>query len=149
MTTAGGTHGLVPLHIGLPSPKDTAASDQPATQPGAAHRRVSASVAALTEVDWEAYGAEARWLSSETSDCSVAVQPALFRQSPGFERFLAGARNRNEMALVVAVLGEPDDDSPHNPPSPSDGSLLLTSNFLLSSAAAASPTKRGSGWLLT
>jgi hypothetical protein len=67
----------------------------------------------------------------ETSDCAVAVQPGSFhnRGVDERDRFLAGARRRGELALVVAMIGEVDDDSARSAPSSFDSSVSLSTMF--------------------
>jgi hypothetical protein len=57
-----------------------------------------------------------RWLGMESSDCAVARQPGRYHGQGDAERdrFLAGARNRNELAIVVAVMGDVDDITPRS-----------------------------------
>ncbi len=54
-------------------------------------------------LDWQKHGLQPRWLGMETSDCIVALEPGFFHSQGANERdrFLAGARRRDELALVV------------------------------------------------
>ncbi|MFI6705406.1 hypothetical protein ACIBF7_03175 [Nonomuraea sp. NPDC050478] len=67
----------------------------------------------------------------ETSDCVVALEPGFFhnRGADERDRFLAGARRRNELALVVAVIGDVDDDSTRSVLSHFDSSVYLSSTL--------------------
>jgi len=67
--------------------------------------------------------AHARW---ETSDCAAALDPSIFHGRGGTElaRFLAGARGRGEVALVVAMIGDVDDQFARSPFG-ADASVLL------------------------
>lgn len=63
-------------------------------------------------IDWEAHGLAPRWLDMETSDCAAALDPSIFygRGDRELDRYLAGARGRGEVALVVATIGDVDDE---------------------------------------
>jgi hypothetical protein len=63
----------------------------------------------------------------ETSDCAAALEPSIFHSSGGKElqRFVAGAHARNETALVVATIGNADDDSRRWPLATTDASISL------------------------
>lgn len=117
--------GLVPVHIGLPAPEHTSA-DAPVTSPaGAAAQRQSASVSALAAVAWEKHGAEPRWLAKESSDCAAALNPSIFasRGANELKRFLAGATDRRETALIVCSMGRAEDDAPASALSSYDASV--------------------------
>ena len=124
--------GLVPVHIGQP-------------QPGTAQERTFLQTKAPTGgpydqqrslrvpggLDWQKHGLEPRWLGMETSDCAAALQPSIFRGrgADELDRFLAGARRRRELALVVAVIGDARDDRPRGVLSRPDSSVNLSSTF--------------------
>lgn len=99
MTVSSPAYGLVPRHIGEPVP----GSDQEREL-----RRVRLMPAQL---DWHKHGLQPRWREMETGDCAVALVPGSFggRGASERDRFLAGARRRGELALVVAMI---DDDMP-------------------------------------
>ncbi len=65
-------------------------------------------------LDWSAYGLEPRWLGTETSDCAVALEPSSSRErgADALGRFLDGARQRSELALMITVIGNAEDDLP-------------------------------------
>ncbi|MCX4460325.1 hypothetical protein OG585_52230 (plasmid) [Streptomyces sp. NBC_01340] len=113
--------GLVPVHIGQPEPESKRGRERPAP------RRVPA------DVDWQRHGLQPRWLGMESSDCSAALSPGYFHDQGAEEmkRLAAGAHQRGELALVVAVIGRVDEDRPRNPLSSADASVhvgdLLTS----------------------
>lgn len=115
--------GLVPVHIGQPEPGSgderirSARYERPLRVPG--------------ELSWQRHGLEPRWFGMETSDCAVALEPGFFHSYGADERdrFLAGARQRNEVALVVAVIGDAGDDSPRSPLSSFDSSVHLSKTF--------------------
>ena len=72
-----------------------------------------------------------RWLGMESSDCAVALEPGFFagRGDDERDRFLAGARRRGELALVVAVIGNASDDRPGSVLSQFDSSVHLSNVF--------------------
>jgi hypothetical protein len=78
-------------------------------------------------LDWQEHGLQPRWLGMETSDCVVALEPSIFHGHGAHEldRFLAGARMRDELALVVAVIGDIDDDRARSVLSYFDSSIHL------------------------
>jgi hypothetical protein len=67
----------------------------------------------------------------ETSDCAAALQPGFFASHGADERkrFLAGARQRGELALVVAVIGDVEDDQPRSVLSSFDSSIHVSDTF--------------------
>ncbi|WP_410603763.1 hypothetical protein [Amycolatopsis sp. lyj-90] len=63
----------------------------------------------------------------ESADCAVAVQPSIYFK-PGaneLERFIAGAVNRDEIALVVSMVGFAHDEAPTSVFHHSDDSFSL------------------------
>jgi hypothetical protein len=74
---------------------------------------------------------EPRWLGMETSGCAAAVEPSIFhnRGAAELDRFLAGARRRGELALVVSVIGDVTDDSTRHPLATFDASVNLSKTF--------------------
>lgn len=82
-------------------------------------------------LDWQKHGLQPRWLGMETSDCVVALEPGFFHNRGADERnrFFAGARRRNELALVVAVIGDVDDDSTRSVLSQFDSSVYLNTTL--------------------
>jgi hypothetical protein len=128
--------GLVPVHIGQPMPgseeeRDLLETNQRRLEAGAARiRRLHVS----SGLDWEKHGLQPRWLGMETSDCAVALEPGFFHGQGATERgrFLAGAKSRGELALVVAVIGDVDDDSPRSVLSSSDWSVRLSTWLTIS-----------------
>jgi hypothetical protein len=63
----------------------------------------------------------------ETSDCAAALESSIFHSSGGKElqRFLAGSTARHETAVLVATIGNADDDSPRWPLAAADASISL------------------------
>jgi len=57
--------------------------------------------------DWQQYGIEPRWIRGlDSSACAAAIDPCEYygRGAEEWERFLQGARQRGETALVIATL---------------------------------------------
>jgi hypothetical protein len=79
------------------------------------------------DLDWEKHGFEPRWLGMESSDCAVAIEPGHFHNHGADERqrFLAGARHRGEVALVVNIIGHGTDDNPGSVLSSYDASVTV------------------------
>lgn len=75
-------------------------------------RDLFAASAKYADISWSESGAEPRWLGMDTSTCAVAINPSHFhnRGADEFERFLTGAASRGEPALIIATLGNADDD---------------------------------------
>ena len=124
MRVISSASGLVPVHIGEREP----GSEQEPVRSGYGRQRSPRVPGGL---DWQKHGLQPRWLGTETSDCAVAVQPGSFhnRGADERDRFLAGARRRGELALVVAMIGEVDDDSPRSALSHFDSSVSLSTMF--------------------
>lgn len=70
-------------------------------------------------------------MDMDTSDCPAALEPSRFRDEGAVEldRFLAGARSREEVALIVAVAGDAADDSPRRSRFDVDASVDLGMPF--------------------
>jgi hypothetical protein len=67
------------------------------------------------ELNWARHGLTPRWLGQESIDCSAAISPGHFSGHGAAERdrFLAGAKTRGEVAVVVAGIGNAVDPDPH------------------------------------
>jgi hypothetical protein len=67
-------------------------------------------------IDWGTHGITPRWIGSETADCVAALQPGHYSNHGDRERerFLAGAIERQETALLISMLGYSYDDKPHS-----------------------------------
>lgn len=101
----------VPVHVGLARPKpsdERAAADARPSNPLFHRRR---SPLEDPDFDWARHDLEPRWLTTESSDCAVALDPSVYynRGASELERFLKGAAARNETALVVATIGDVGD----------------------------------------
>ena len=120
------TPGLVPVHVGQhePGSEQERLLAQRRSSMNERPPRVPAGLA------WQQHGLEPRWLGMETSDGAVAVEPSSFHNhGVELDRFLAGARRRDELALVVAVIGDVTDDGPRHPLSRFDASVRLSEMF--------------------
>lgn len=124
--------GLVPVHIGQPEPgseQDQMLRVQRERMAGRYDRQRLLRVPG--GLDWQEHGLQPRWLGMETSDCAVALEPSIFHGhgADELDRFLAGARMRDELALVVAVIGDIDDDRARSVLSHFDSSIHLGKIF--------------------
>jgi len=103
----------VPVHLGLDAParaSDEAASAAPrASSVITRHRRNSPFE--NPSFDWAGHGLEPRWLGMESSDCAAALDPSIYHNHGADElgRFLGGAAHRGELALVIATMGNVND----------------------------------------
>ncbi|MFD6517109.1 hypothetical protein [Rhodococcus sp. NPDC060176] len=103
----------LPVHIGRAAPSEQ--PDTPAwkhSTPGDdTDQQTPISAAAL---DWEQLNVQPRWLGQESADCVAAIEPSIFTGSGADElrRFSAGARERDETALVIRMLGDADHFGP-------------------------------------
>jgi hypothetical protein len=63
----------------------------------------------------------------ESSDCAAALEPSIFHNHGAAEldRFLTGAASRNEIALIIATIGDIEEDQPRFPNQAAGDSLLL------------------------
>jgi hypothetical protein len=122
----------VPVHIGQPEP---GSEQERALLQRLAHARGQHDGQRSPRVpgglDWQKHGLQPRWLGMETSDCSAALEPGFFagRGDDERDRFLAGARRRGELALVLAVIGDASDDRPRNVLSRYGSSVYLAKTF--------------------
>src|SRR5437867_6319960 len=120
--------GLVAVHVAQADPRTAppvdAAAETDASRRWRRHKRRSRF--ADPSIDWKGHGLQPRWLDMETSDCAVALDPSIFDSSGRTEldRFLAGARGRGEVAVVVAMIGDVDDEFAGSPFG-DDASILL------------------------
>ncbi len=72
-------------------------------------------------IAWEGLGMTPRWVGDDSSSAVAAIQPGLFanRGAAEWSRFLAGARTRRELALVISMLGGPEEPTMVGPGGPS------------------------------
>ncbi|GIJ29085.1 hypothetical protein Vqi01_42470 [Micromonospora qiuiae] len=66
---------------------------------------------ASATLDWAALGFEPRWVGFDTADCAVALQPSIYSGQGADElnRFRQGAESRGEIALVISLIGDPEE----------------------------------------
>jgi hypothetical protein len=114
--------GLIPVHVGQRKPDG---------QPSAAWQGENRPARVPAGLAWHAHGVEPRWLGMDTSDCPVALEPSVFHNhgAPELDRFLAGTARRGELAMVVAMVGNLDDDRPRHPLASYDTSVNLGSLY--------------------
>jgi hypothetical protein len=123
--------GLIPVHVGQPAPteEDPVDAGTGADAPGSRWPPPHQSRVPLVGagVDWRRHGVEPRWLGMETSDCAAALNPSIFHShgADELQRFLAGARSRQDPALVIATIGDAGDDFPRSVLSRHDASVHL------------------------
>jgi len=124
--------GLVPVNIGQPEPGSE--------QDQMLRLRVEHGVTGYERqrlprvsdgLNWHGHGLQPRWLGMETSDCAVALEPSIFhgRGADELDRFLDGTGRRGELALVVAVIGDADDDRARGLLSRFDSSVYMGKTF--------------------
>jgi hypothetical protein len=121
---------LVPVHVGHDAPSAHALGG--AEEAGPALRRRQRSQGSALQgrsIGWQRHELEPRWLGMETSDCAAAINPGVFhnRGADELNRFLAGAKARNEIALIITTMGDIYDDTPRSPFASADDSILLPS----------------------
>lgn len=121
--TASGS-APIPVHVALPHPS----APKPTWRP---RHRGDAETFFDSRIDWAKHGLEPRWLDHESSDCAAALDPSIFHNYGADElrRFLDGAHDRSEIALVAATMGRADDDSPRSVLSTQDASVNVTPAF--------------------
>ena len=80
-------------------------------------------------LDWQQLGIEPRWLGIETSDCAAAIDASIFAGNgvDELDRFLAGAADRGDIAVLVMTMGSLDDDVPRSALAQYDASVHLRS----------------------
>lgn len=121
------TSGLVPVHVGQPGPGSQRREQLLAERLTRTMKRPARVPAGLA---WQQHGVEPRWFGMETSDCAAAIEPSSFHNhGDELDRFLAGARRRGELALVVTVIGDVTDDGPRYPLSRVDASVQVSKMF--------------------
>lgn len=106
-------NGLVSVHVAVHDPAEVPTPDPQAAE--YAHKLFAAS-AKYADISWSESGAEPRWLGMDTSTCAAAINPSHFagHGADEFERFLSGTASRGEPALIVATMGNAEDDGLRN-----------------------------------
>ena len=119
------TQTLIPVHVGLREP---VAAPPPVLGSGGGFSMPPHDIPLLQpDFDWAAQGLIPRWIGMESGDCPAAIEPNIFHQRGGDElkRFLAGAASRGEIAVLVATVGNVNDDQPRGVLARRGGSTLL------------------------
>ncbi|MEU7925121.1 hypothetical protein [Micromonospora sp. NPDC049107] len=110
------TNGLVFVHIGQPEPGSQREQQMLVQTEYDRERYGVRSFRVPGNLDWQGKGLQPRWLGMETGDCTVAIEPSRFHGQGADERnrFLAGARQRGELAVAVTTIGTVNDDATHH-----------------------------------
>ncbi|MFJ8793679.1 hypothetical protein [Streptomyces sp. NPDC102462] len=122
------TTGLVPVHIGQPEPGSEEEQGLLLRRERALNRMGPPEPLRVPgDVPWQQHGLVPRWWGMESSDCPAAVEPGFFsgQGREEFQRFLGGARQRGEVALIFAAIGHAEGDRPRNVFSSVDASVHL------------------------
>jgi hypothetical protein len=72
-------------------------------------------------INWGIAGLTPRWVGMESWDCVAALEPGPGAYDLGAierDRYIAGARQRQEMALLISTIGDPDPTPNHDPSVP-------------------------------
>lgn len=122
-------HVPVPIHVGLRRPRPGGDLDDE-VRPASGNvdwQRTRLSGLNKTEIDWDRHEIDPRWVEFDTADCAAALQPNIFTNHGGreLERFLAGAAERGEMAVLVSLLGFAQDTTPSSFSGPGGDSVYL------------------------
>src|SRR6185312_3243462 len=90
----------IPVHVGLAQPKqpDDLADSPSARRSSLVGRNRRDCPLEDPAFGWAEHGLAPRWLRMESSDCAAALNPSIYhdRGADELERFLAGARERDE-----------------------------------------------------
>ncbi|GAA3667063.1 hypothetical protein GCM10022237_28800 [Nocardioides ginsengisoli] len=110
---------LVAVHIGQHPPGSEAESVQLRIWENARESRSGSTDDHLrvpADVDWERHGLTPRWIGQETADCVAAIDPGHYagRGDTERKRFLAGAKSRGEVAVVIAGIGHAVANNPYS-----------------------------------
>lgn len=64
-------------------------------------------------LDWQALGLIPRFVGTETTACVAALEPSIFHNEgiDELRRYLAAAEGRGETALLVSMIGDPDENA--------------------------------------
>jgi hypothetical protein len=68
---------------------------------------------ASDDLDWQGLGLAPRFVGTETTACVAALEPSIFHNEgiDELRRYLAAAEARGETALLVSMIGDPDEDA--------------------------------------
>ena len=123
--------GLHSVHVGAVSPEASDQKEAPGvvtTDRGSRGLRRKEQRPSLTFPDfpWEALGVEPRFIGSESIDYVAALQPNIFygHGSEELKRFLRGAAERSETALLISMIGQEEPEL-GNPLASHDANVLL------------------------
>ncbi len=123
------TPSPIPVHVGLAEPKqpDDQADPPPAPRQSLIGRNRRDSPLMDPAFAWAEHGLEPRWLRMESSDCAAALDPSIYHDhgADELERFLAGARERDELALLITTMGNVNDDRPRPLGATADATISL------------------------
>jgi hypothetical protein len=127
-TGDGSIDTLIPVHVGLRQPSWA----PPVLGSGGGNRarfvEPPRNIPLLEQdFDWAAHDVTPRWIGMESSDCPAALEPSIFHQRGGEElkRFLAGAASRGETAVLIATVGNANDDQPRGVLGQRSATILL------------------------
>jgi hypothetical protein len=124
--TSSHSPSLIPVHVGLAAPREPEASAPP--QRGSMITR-NRRVSPLEDLafGWSEHDLEPRWLGMESSDCAAAIDPSIYhgRGADELDRFLAGARARDELALLITTIGNVNDQRPRQLGATADATISL------------------------
>lgn len=110
----------VPVHVGSIPPSDWDDIERQQVEAGdKASQRLTDQRRprfALGDIDWSKHGLEPRWFGDDSVACAAAINPSQFHDQGAaeFERFVRGARKRQDQALVVNIIGSLDPPSRRN-----------------------------------
>lgn len=127
-TSSPHTPSLIPVHVGLAEPEQPDQADQPpAPRSSLIGRNRRDSPLMDPAFAWAEHGLEPRWLRMESSDCAAALDPSIYHAhgADELERFLAGARERDELALLITTIGNVNDDRTRLPWATADAAISL------------------------
>src|ERR1700733_11057067 len=115
-TSSAHTPSPIPVHVGLAesTQPDDQADPPPAPRTSLIGRNRRDSPLMDPAFGWGEHGLEPRWLRMESSDCAAALDPSIYPDHGADElkRFLAGARERDELALLITTMGNVNDQRP-------------------------------------
>ncbi|WP_396913900.1 hypothetical protein [Mycolicibacterium sp.] len=98
------------LHIGYPSPErwDKVADGSVLLYKMLGGTEVRPTITS-EKFDWRTLGLAPRWVDEDTSGAVAAIEPNKYfnRGATEWERFIAGAQQRSEVALAVSMIGHP------------------------------------------
>ena len=119
----------MPVHVGLFKPGTPRAEYQAQRDPlsSALTLQERSPLTASPGIDWAALEMQPRWVYEDSSDCAAALEPNAYHNHglDELERFFAGARIRQETAVLVSTVGNATDDRLPPPFAAHDSTLVL------------------------